>query len=364
MEINNIFNIYKRKTVLATGNTGFKGSWLSIWLLNLGANVIGYALSPKTEKDNYVICGLDKKITHIEGDIRDYQALLNVFLKYKPEIVFHLAAQSLVLDSYSDPLYTFQTNVIGTVNLLEAVRQTPSVKTAIIITSDKCYENREWIYGYREVDPMGGKDPYSASKGASEIITSSYIHSFFNSDNTANIASVRAGNVIGGGDWASNRIFPDCMRALLNNKAIVIRNPASVRPWQHVLEPLSGYLTVGSFLYTNGKKYSGAWNFGPFSKNMVSVKQIVEETIKQYGSGKYIIEQDANNNKEAILLHLDISKAINKLNWRPVLDLKQTISFAINEYKIDGLTGKEIFEQRIDHINKYMEKRGKINGSV
>src|SRR5574341_1665538 len=226
-------NIYNGKTVLVTGETGFKGSWLTIWLLNLGANVVGYALSPKTEKDNYAICDLGDKINHINGDIRDYQTLLKVFLKYEPEIVFHLAAQALVLDSYKDPLYTYSTNVIGTANLLEAVRNASSVKAAINVTSDKCYENHEWIYGYREIDRIGGKDPYSASKGASEIITSSYLRSFFNRDNTANIASVRAGNVIGGGDWSDNRIFPDCMRALINHEPIVIRNPNAVRPWQH-----------------------------------------------------------------------------------------------------------------------------------
>jgi len=357
-------NIYKGKTVLVTGDTGFKGSWLSIWLLNLGANVVGYSLPPKTKNDNYLICELDKKITHIDGDIRDYQSLLKVFSKYKPEIAFHLAAQALVLDSYKDPLYTFQTNVMGTVNLFEAIRETSSVKIAINVTSDKCYENREWIYGYREIDSVGGKDPYSASKGASEIITSSYMRSFFYQDNTANIASVRAGNVIGGGDWADHRIFPDCIRALLNNKPIVIRNPESVRPWQHVLEPLSGYLTLGSLLSTDGKKYSGAWNFGPVSKNMVSVKQIVEETIKQWGSGKYIIENKIDNNPEASLLHLDISKAVNKLNWYPVLDFLQTIAFSIEEYRIDGLSSERIFDQRINHINKYTELRSKINGSM
>lgn len=361
--MNTIFNsIYKGKTVLVTGDTGFKGSWLATWLLDIGANVIGYALEPNTEKDNYVICNLADKITHIDGDIRDYQTLLNVFSKYKPEIVFHLAAQTLVLDSYKDPLCTYSTNVMGTVNVFEAVRHTPSVKVAINVTSDKCYENREWVYGYREVDPMGGKDPYSASKGASEIITSSYMRSFFNQEDTANIASVRAGNVIGGGDWADNRIFPDCMRALLNDKPIVIRNPEAVRPWQHVLEPLSGYLTLGSLLYIDGQKYSGAWNFGPLSNNLVSVKQLVEETIKQWGSGKYIVAHGSDNNHEANLLHLDISKAVNTLKWLPVLDFKQTVKFSIDEYRVDGLTGDEIFNQRMNHIYKYIELRYEIYG--
>ncbi|MBU4220124.1 MAG: CDP-glucose 4,6-dehydratase [Euryarchaeota archaeon] len=357
-------NIYKGKTVLVTGDTGLKGSWLALWLLNLGANVIGYALKSKTKKDNYVICNLQDRITHIDGDIRDYQQLLEVFSEFKPEIIFHLAAQATVLDSYKDPLTTYSTNVMGTVNLFEAVRHTPSVKVAINITSDKCYENHEWIYGYREIDPMGGKDPYSASKGASEIITSSYLRSFFNQDNTANIASVRAGNVIGGGDWTDNRIFPDCMRALMSDKPIVVRNPEAVRPWQHVLEPLSGYLTLGSLLYTDGKKYSGAWNFGPLFRNMISVKQLVEETVRQWGSGNYIIEEKTPTNEEATLLHLDIFKAINKLRWYPVFSLKQTLKFAIEEYRVDNLLCEEIFDQRIDHIEKYVELRNKLEGDV
>ena len=361
--MNDMFsNIYKGKTVLITGDTGFKGSWLAIWLLHLGANVVGYSLKPKTEKDNYVICALDNKITHIDGDIRDYPTLLKVFSKYEPEIVFHLAAQSLVLDSYKNPTLTYSTNVMGTVNLFEVVRHTPSVRVAVNVTSDKCYANHEWIYGYREIDPMGGKDPYSASKGASEIITSSYLCSFFNQANTANVASVRAGNVIGGGDWADNRIFPDCMRSLMSGKSIVIRNPEAVRPWQHVLEPLSGYLTLVSLLYTDEKKYSGAWNFGPLSKNMVSVKRLVEDTIKHWGSGKYIVENKTDNNHEANLLHLDISKAINKFKLIPLLYIYQTIKFSIDEYKVDNLSSEGIFNQRTAHIGKYVELRKELDG--
>jgi len=363
MVTENIFNnIYNGKTVLVTGDTGFKGSWLAIWLLSLGAHVIGYALKPKTGKDNYVICDLGDKITHIDGDIRDYRPLLKVFSKYKPEIVFHLAAQSLVLDSYKDPLFTYSTNVMGTVNLLEAVRHTPSVKAAINVTSDKCYENHEWIYGYREIDPMGGKDPYSASKGAAEIIASSYLRSFFNQDHTANIASVRAGNVIGGGDWTDNRIFPDCMRALISGKSIIIRNPDAVRPWQHVLEPLCGYLTLGSLLYTAGKRYTGAWNFGPSSKNTISVKRLVGEVVNQWGSGKYVVENKTGDTQEANLLHLDISKAVNRLKWFPVLDLEHTIKFSIDEYRVDDLSSEEIFNQRTAHIKEYIELRKKLNG--
>ncbi len=348
-------NIYKNKVVLITGDTGFKGSWLAIWLLKLGACVIGYGLEPRTEKDNYVICGLENKINHINEDIRDYTKLLGVFSEYQPELAFHLAAQAIVLESYKDPLYTYDTNVIGTVNFLEAVRNTPSVKVAINVTSDKCYENREWVYGYREVDPIGGKDPYSASKGASEIITHSYLHSFFNQIKTANIASVRAGNVIGGGDWAPYRIVPDCMRTSLNNKPITIRNPNATRPWQHVLEPLSGYLKLASLLYTANKTYSGAWNFGPLFKNMVTVKQLVKEMIKQLEYGEYLIKSQINNPPEANYLHLDISKAVNKLNWQPVLDFEQTIKLVVDEYRTDGFSKKEVLNQRIAHINQYIK---------
>jgi len=347
-------SIYKGKTVLVTGDTGFKGSWLAIWLMELGANVIGYAFAPKSRKDNYVICGLDKRINHVNADIRDYQKLLRVFSKYKPSIAFHLAAQSLVIDSYKFPSRTYSTNVMGTVNFLEAVRNTPCVKVAITVTSDKCYENRGCVYFYRESDPLGGKDPYSSSKAASEIITSSYIHSFFSHEGSANIASVRAGNVIGGGDWADNRIFPDCMRALLGNKPIALRNPESMRPWQHVLEPLGGYLILANCLYQKGKKYSGAWNFGPERKSMVSVKELVLQILKEWGSGSYICSKKTINRREENALGLDISKAKRQLKWKPVLSLAQAVKLVLEEYKIRGLTCAEVFGQRVRHIRKYV----------
>ena len=348
-------NVYDGKTVLVTGDTGFKGSWLAIWLQMFGANVIGYSLPPKTDKDNYIVSGLSKKITHIDGDIRDYDTLVNIFSRYKPEIAFHLAAQAIVLDSYKDPLYTFGTNIMGAVNFFEAVRNTSSVKVAVNVTSDKCYENREQVYSYKENDPMGGNDPYSASKGASEIITTSYLNSFFREEGTANIASARAGNVIGGGDWSPYRIFPDCVRALFENKPIVIRNPESIRPWQHVFEPLDGYLKLASSLYREGKKYSGAWNFGPLSKDIFSVKSLVEETISQWGKGEYVIDNKRCGSHEACLLYLDISKAVNHLKWRPVLSFKQAIKFSIDEYKVDGLSNEQVFNQRVNDIKRYIK---------
>ena len=273
-----MFNsVYKDKTVLVTGDTGFKGSWLAIWLKELGANVIGYSLNPGAEEDNYVVCGLARKITHIDGDIRDQHSLKSVFDEYKPDIIFHLAAQSLVLESYNDPVETYSTNVMGTVNILEVIRHIDSVRAVVVVTTDKCYENRECDYGYRETDRLGGKDPYSASKAACEIVINSYLQSFFNLENTVSVASARAGNIIGGGDWAENRIIPDCIRSLRKDEPIIVRNPQSVRPWQYILEPLSGYLKLGACLYKDGKEYSGAWNFGP--KDTITVKGLVEEVI-------------------------------------------------------------------------------------
>jgi len=348
-------NIYKNKVVLVTGDTGFKGSWLGIWLKELGSNVIGYALEPKTENDNYVICGVENKITHVDGDVRDYTYLKSIIDKYKPEFVFHLAAQSLVLESYNDPLETFSTNVIGTINVLESIRHSTSVKVGIIVTSDKCYENKEWLYGYRENDRLGGKDPYSASKAACEIAIHSYIKSFYQEKGTANVASVRAGNVIGGGDWAENRIVPDCICSLINNKPISIRNPKAVRPWQHVLEPLSGYLKLGASLFKDGKKYQGAWNFGPLTKNMVTVRNLVEGIIEQWGEGEVSVLDKSSLYPEDNFLHLDVSKAINRLEWEPKLSFMELIENTVDEYKIGKLSIKEVYKQRVEHIRQYSE---------
>ncbi|MGZ4865318.1 MAG: CDP-glucose 4,6-dehydratase [Halobacteriota archaeon] len=350
-------NVFRGQTILVTGDTGFKGSWLAIWLLNLGADVIGYSLPPKTAKDNFALCGLNNKITHIDGDVRRYDSVQTVLSEYQPTIVFHLAAQALVLDSYKEPLYTYDTNIMGAANVLEAVRHEPSVEAVVNVTSDKCYENKEWVHSYRETDPLGGKDPYSASKAASEIITQSYTSSFFNNDASVAIASARAGNVIGGGDWAQNRIFPDCMRALTRGAPVVIRHPKAVRPWQHVLEPLSGYLRLASLLYTDGTRYNGAWNFGPLMKNMVTVKQLVEETIKQWGQGSYVVANAGNDSKEAGLLSLDISKAVNSLGWQPVLNFSQTVQFTIEEYNTHNLSAEEVFDQRVEHIHRYVRLR-------
>lgn len=350
-----LFNdIYRNKRVIITGDTGFKGSWLAIWLLELGADVYGYALPPLTNSDNYVTTCLATKIKHEDGDVRDLDQMLTYFDKVKPEIAFHLAAQPLVLESYREPQYTFETNLMGVVNFFECIRKTTSVKAALNITSDKCYQNNEWAWGYRESDPMGGNDPYSASKGASEIITTSYIQSFFNKENTANIASVRAGNVIGGGDWALDRIVPDFFRALNKNELLKIRNPIATRPWQHVLEPLSGYLLLASKLFTEGNQYAGGWNFGPHGSANHSVAKLINSMINLLGKGKFESIENHPKLHESFLLKLDISKAIHYLNWNPTLNFNETVEFTVEGY-MDELKDNDIYCLRLEQIKKFTQ---------
>ena len=333
-----LFNdFYKNKKVLITGHTGFKGSWMAIWLLQLGAKVIGYALDPYTPKDNFVITDLTHKMIDIRGDIRDFEKFNFVVEKYKPEIIFHLAAQPIVRLSYKIPRETIETNVMGTENVLESFRKSKSAKILVIITSDKAYENKEWIWGYRENDPVGGYDPYSASKGMIELLSSAYMRSFFNPEDFKKhgkvIATVRAGNVIGGGDWAKDRIIPDCIRALENDESIKIRNPQAVRPWQHVLEPLNGYLLLASKMLENPAKYSGAWNFGPDPDSIITVKEVVEKVIKYYGKGTWKDVSNPNQVHEAKLLNLDTSKARFLLGWKPKLNVDEAIKMTAEWYK-------------------------------
>jgi CDP-glucose 4,6-dehydratase len=327
-------NVFDGKTVLVTGHTGFKGSWLSIWLEESGANVIGYALEPYTENDIFVVAGVDRRMESNIGDIRDFDKLKRTFDKCQPEIVFHLAAQSLVRLSYDQPKLTYETNAGGTVNLLECCRTCDSVKVIINVTSDKCYDNKEWIWGYRENDRVGGYDPYSSSKACSEIITAAYRSSFFDVGSKF-LSSVRAGNVIGGGDWREDRLVPDCIRALKKGEPVGIRSPRSVRPWQHVLEPLSGYLLLASRMCEDGEKYSGAWNFGPYHESIIPVEELVTRLIGYWGSGQYkdLSSQSSHEPHEASFLMLDISKATNLLNWAPVLNVSEAIEYAVNWYK-------------------------------
>ena len=351
-------NIYKGKTILVTGHTGFKGSWLSIWLNELGANVIGYALDPYTENDNFVLSGIKDKIVDIRGDIRNIVNLREVFKKYKPEIVFHLAAQPLVRLSYEIPAETYEVNVMGTINVLECIRETNETKIGIMITTDKCYDNKEHIWGYRENESFGGYDPYSSSKGAAEIAINSWRNSFFNikdyETHGKSIASVRAGNVIGGGDWAKDRIIPDCINALELGNVIEIRSPHSIRPWEHVLEPLSGYLLLGEKMLENPIKYAEGWNFGPTLDSIVEVKDIAEKVVKYYGNGEIKDVSNPNELHEAKLLALDISKARFLLGWKPTLDIEETIEMTVEWYK--KYKTENVYELCKSQIQKFNNK--------
>jgi CDP-glucose 4,6-dehydratase len=346
-------DIYRNKKVLVTGDTGFKGSWLCIWLHHLGADVYGYALPPKNARDNYVTCGVNKIIHHRDGDVRDHQKFCGYFKKVKPDIAFHLAAQPLVRESYKIPRETFETNVMGTVNFFEAVRLTKSVKAAVNITTDKCYRNNEDIKGYKEEDALGGQDPYSASKSCSEMVTFAYEKSYF-THSSCSIASARAGNVIGGGDWADDRIIPDFFRAVSTGKALLVRNPDSVRPWQHVLEPLAGYLHLAAGLYQKKRNFSGSWNFGPLVNGHITVRELVEHMLETLGTGEYKIDMRPKP-QEAGILTLDISKAISYLDWKPALTLKETVAYTVEGYQVEFQSGK-VYQNRVDQIIKYMDK--------
>ncbi len=353
---------YRGKKVLLTGHTGFKGAWLSLWLTMLEAEVIGYSLDPPSEPNLFQAIGLEKDLTHIRGDIRDPKHIQEVFAEHEPDIVFHLAAQPLVRYSYNEPRLTYETNVMGTVNVLETVRQTQSVRMVVNITSDKCYENREWVWGYREHDPMGGRDPYSSSKGCAELVTSAYLHSFFSPedyDKTHHVAmaSVRAGNVIGGGDWGTDRLIPDCVRAVSQGKDILIRYPNAIRPWQHVLEPLSGYLLLGAKLCEHGPKFSGGWNFGPMDGEVLSVEDIVKQVCQLWGKGKYTIE-NRNQPYEAHSLKLDCSKARIKLGWRPKYSVRQALQHTVEWYRkfYEGDSQRQIKEFTLEQIEKYVKE--------
>jgi len=350
---------YKGKSVLITGHTGFKGSWLALWLHSMGAQVTGYALDPKFDNDNFNLLGLADKINDIRGDIRDFNKLKEVFAQTRPEMVFHLAAQPLVLESYQNPRETYETNIMGTVNLFECCRNSESIKTIVNVTSDKCYENKEWIWGYKETDPMGGFDPYSSSKGCSELVTSAYRNSFF-APNQFNIhgksiSSARAGNVIGGGDWSENRIIPDCIKAIFDSKEIEIRNPAAIRPWQHVLEPLRGYLLLAKVMYSDPKNFSNSFNFGPESSSIVSVEILVNKLISHLKKGSWKFTGNESQLHEAKLLALDISKAKYILKWFPVLNIEQTIKFTADWYSA-FYAGQNMFEFGLAQINQFIDK--------
>lgn len=353
-----IYNkFYKGKKVLITGHTGFKGSWLSIWLHELGAEVVGVGLNPFSERDNFVLSGIGSRIkADIRADIREGGKMKEIFAKYKPEIVFHLAAQPLVRLSYDIPVETYETNVMGTINIMEAIRATESAKVGVMITTDKCYENKEQIWGYRENEPMGGYDPYSSSKGAAEIAISSWRRSFFNpaqfDKHGKTIASVRAGNVIGGGDWAIDRIIPDCIKALEAGKEINIRSPKSIRPWQHVLEPLSGYMLLAQKMWNNPTKYCEGWNFGPRLESITSVWDVASMVIKNYGSGQMRDLSDPYALHEAKLLMLDITKANVQLGWEPRMNIEQCIELVVDWYKM--YKKQDVYTLCVKELEKYI----------
>lgn len=348
--------IFRNKTILITGNTGFIGTWMSMWLNLLGANVIGFSLYPPTKPSMYEILKIKKNITSILGDINNLKELQSIIKIKKPEIVFHLAAQSLVRKSYVAPLETFQSNVIGTANVLEALKNS-SVKACILMTSDKCYQNNESGIAFDETRPIGGNDPYSASKGAAELVIASYRHSFFKKNNIA-IASVRAGNVIGGGDWSENRLIPDCYNALNSHKAIVIRNPKAIRPWQFVLEPIYGMFQLAIHLKRNPQKFSGPWNLGPsINTKKFTVEEIVKRIVQLWGRGTVKIQHTVKDEifSESKTLLLNSKKANRELNWKPIYSTIDALKETMNWYKCFS-NGNDMNELTINQIKKYMTK--------
>jgi CDP-glucose 4,6-dehydratase len=351
--------IYTDRRILVTGHTGFKGSWLVYWLQRMGANVCGYSLDAPTNPSHWDLLELDMR-SEI-ADIRDGERLQNVVADFRPDIVFHLAAQPLVRASYSDPVKTYSTNVMGTLNVFEACRKTDSVRAIINVTTDKCYENKEWVWGYRENDPMGGHDPYSSSKGCSELLTTSYRDSFFNnadfgSKHQTLLASCRAGNVIGGGDWAEDRLIPDIMRAVAAGDTVDIRNPSATRPWQHVLEPLSGYLSVGHKLLEGKSEYAEGWNFGPSDDGSISVGEVVTNVAKHWDKIEYKLNPHPPALHEANLLKLDCSKAHAKLGWKPVWNSDTTFERTVNWYRAFYETETILTS---DDLNSYLNEVNK-----
>ena len=345
---------WRNKKVLITGHSGFKGSWLTLWLQKLGAHVIGYSLPPNTTPNLYEKAHVSSGITSIFGDIRDIDKLIQVVNQHQPQIVFHLAAQALVRDSYYDPMTTYSTNVMGSLNVLEAIRNNPNIKAAVMISSDKCYENKELSIAFKENDPMGGHDPYSSSKGCMELLISSYRSSFFSDplQPTTAIATARAGNVIGGGDWAQDRLVPDIIKAIKHNEVITLRYPEAIRPWQHVLEPLSAYILLAEKLYENGNSYAQSWNFGPALNKAKTVNWVASYLVKASGKNIDVVVDKTVYLHESQQLQLDCSKAHQYLNWSPRWDLKTTLNKVLEWSLADSADKRALcLEQISDYSN-------------
>src|SRR5688572_18803592 len=349
-------SFWQSRRVLITGHTGFKGSWLSLWLQCLGANVVGYALDPPTEPNLFKTAKVAEGMSSIAGDVLNKDSLQSVIAKHHPEVVFHLAAQSLVRESYKNPVQTFSTNVMGLVHLLESVRLVGGVRAVVCVTSDKCYQNREWVWGYREDEPMGGYDPYSSSKGCSELVAAAYRNSFFNeseySRHEVAVATARAGNVIGGGDWAKDRLLPDLIQSVVSGKDIVLRNPHAIRPWQHVLDPLAGYLMLAESLYKHGPRFSEAWNFAPAESHTVS--QVVGQLLSLWGSQVSARHDQSRQPHEDPYMILDSTKARVKLEWKPLLDLRASLSWIV-EWVKRLQTGADMRSVTESQIKAYMD---------
>jgi CDP-glucose 4,6-dehydratase len=350
---------WKGKKVFLTGHTGFKGSWLSLWLVSMGVKMTGYGHEPPTTPSLFKLTKIERNINSVINDVRNKEQLQRAMKQADPDIVIHMAAQPLVRDSYTFPVETYETNVMGTVYLLEAIRQCSNVRAVINVTTDKCYENKEWVWGYRENEPLGGYDPYSGSKACSELVTSTYRQSFFHpkdyEQHGVAVGSVRAGNVIGGGDWAKDRLIPDCIKALFAGQKIILRNPQAIRPWQHVLEPLHGYLLLAEKLYVDGIKYAEAWNFGPKDDDAQPVEWIVNRICRQWGEGAaYQIDINSKHPHEATYLKLDCSKAKSQLNWCPRWTLEHALGKIIEWYKGYKLNG-DMESISLKQIDEYIK---------
>ncbi|WP_078129393.1 CDP-glucose 4,6-dehydratase [Leptospira alexanderi] len=355
-------NIYKNKKVLVTGHTGFKGSWLVIWLQSLGAEVAGFSLDVPTSPNHFELLSLDKRIKDYRGDVRDRSKFSTVIDEFKPEIIFHMAAQALVRKSYQDPVGTFETNVMGMVNLLDIIRTKSFVEVVVLITSDKAYRNNEWCWGYRETDVLGGHDPYSSSKSCADLIAQSYYYSFLK-DTKTRIAITRAGNVIGGGDWAADRIVPDCIRAWSKDESVVIRSPLATRPWQHVLEPLSGYLLLGEKLYVGQEGLIGeAFNFGPDASIDQTVSELLNAMTKRWPGVRWEVPEGyEGGGKEANLLKLSCDKVLFHLKWKSVLDFSETVDFTVNWYRNWVEKKENVYDFTLSQIHLYCQLASKKN---